>query len=661
MKRNCISFFLCFFALAGVFAQEFSNKYGKITNDELNLKQYAKDTSAVAVVIYDDGYTAYDVLNGSLVLNTDYKKKIKILKQEGVDEANITIPYYYKSPSERDNISGIEAVSYNLENGKVVKTKLEKKNIFDEEYNSRTHRIKFSIPNVKAGSVIEVKFRKGSSQVYSLDNWGIQGDIPVITSTYEVKIPEYLQFNIETRGYEHVDVAEVPDNQSFNLGVSSSGAPNVINCTCRRLKFTAKDVPALKDEKFVWCVSDFLSAVRFELKATNFPNQFYKPYSQTWDDLEKTIKNDTDFGSNIKMSNPYKDETKTLLAGLTDEKQKIESIYSFVKKNINWNESYSFSGNKAKEAVKNRTGDNGQINIVLLSMLKDAGIKAFPVFVSRRSRGRLPYTFPSYEMLNTFVVAARTSDGKTYYMDGSAVDGGLNMLPVDLLVDRARVFDDNESEKWVNLSALSRSQQIYNITTDLDKDGNLSGSVTSMYTYQNAYKYKEKFRKAKDSTEFVEKLQEMEHLTINEFKTEGREPMSNSVKENFTFTKTNDGSTDFIYLNPLIVSHINENLFTQVDRKLPVEFEYPVTLIISSNIKIPENYQVAELPKSTRITLNDNCKLTYYITQNGNQISVNYKYEMNQIIFPVSDYEHLKAYFGQLATKNQEMIVLKKI
>ncbi|MBP1678068.1 MAG: hypothetical protein H6Q20_2627, partial [Bacteroidetes bacterium] len=29
--------------------------------------------------------------------------------------------------------------------------------------------------------------------------------------------------------------------------------------------------------------------------------------------------------------------------------------------------------------------------------------------------------------------------------------------------------------------------------------------------------------------------------------------------------------------------------------------------------------------------------------------------------FPVSDYENLKAYFGQLATKNQEMIVLKKI
>ena len=64
------------------------------------------------------------------------------------------------------------------------------------------------------------------------------------------------------------------------------------------------------------------------------------------------------------MGNPFKDEMKNLLTGVTDDKTKIEKIYQFLKDHISWNETYSFYGNKAKDAIKLKTGDNGQINIV---------------------------------------------------------------------------------------------------------------------------------------------------------------------------------------------------------------------------------------------------------------------------------------------------------
>ncbi|MDO9154736.1 MAG: DUF3857 domain-containing protein [Paludibacter sp.] len=660
MRRICVILSLSIYLASNLLSQEFSYKYGKITNDELKMTVYAKDTTAAAVVIYDDGYTAYNILSNKFQMQTDYKKKIKILKQKGVDEANFEIPYYYKSQSEREMIISLEAVAYNLENGKVVKTKLEKKYIFDEELSNRYRRIKFSVPNVKVGTVIEVKFSNSTNLVYSINPWKIQGDIPVIYSFYEVKIPEYFKFNIQTKGFEHIKVSETEESQQFTVGSGSDGL-NIVHCTSRNIKFTAKDVPALKDEVYVWCVNDFLSGVRFELKATNFPYEYYKPYSQTWDDLENNLKKDTDFGTNLKMTNPYKNEIKALISSVTDEKEKIEKIYGFFKENIRWNEKYSFWGNKAKDLPKERTGDNGQINMLLLSALKEAKINAYPVLISRRSTGRLPYGFPSLDQLNTFIVAAKTYDNKTYYMDGSATNGGLNMLPVDFLVDRARVYNETEHEKWVDLTQISQNKEMAVLQVNMNKEGNLSGQRSTIYTYQNAIAYKNKFQAAKDSAEFVEKFENENNINVSDMKIEGKEPMSNAVKEEINFTKTFENTGGFIYLNPMIFTHIETNKFTQTDRKLPIEFNYPNSYSLNCTITLPDNYQVVEIPKSLKISLNENCNCTYLVKQEGNKLLVNYRFELNQIIFPFSDYNAIRDYFGQVVTKNHEMVVLKKI
>lgn len=660
MKKIYLLFSLFVFMMPPAHSQEYSYKYGKITNDEINMTVYQKDTTASAVVIYDDGYTKYGVLNNRFQLTTEYKKKIKILKQTGINEANIDIPYYYKSSTSRESIAGIEAFSYTLENAKIVKTKLERKYIFDEEMSDRYRRIKFSIPNVKVGSVIELKFSKSTDLVYGIDPWGIQGDIPVNYSYYEVVIPEYLKFNIDTKGFEKIDVVETSENQQFVLSGSTS-ANNLLTCTSRYIKFTAKDIPALKDENYVWCVNDFLSGIRFELKATNFPNEFYKPYSQTWEDLEKVLIDETDFGKNLKISNPFKDVMTKELASVTDEKEKIAKIYEFVKNHISWNEKYSFHGNNAKDAVKLRTGDNGQINMILLSALKDAKIKAYPVLISRRSLGRLPFTYASYDQLNTFIVAAETSSGKVYYMDGSAIHGGLNMLPVDLLVDRARIFDNEHTEKWVDITSIERNQKIRTVNVEMNEDGNMSGLLNTVYTYQDAYLYKQQFEAAKDSADFVESFENTNHVNVDTFRVEQKNPMSNIVKEKIFFSKTNESAGEYIYLNPMIFTHLSENEFIQPERKLPIEFNYPSTYMLSCNITLPDNYEVIEIPKSIKLVLNENCKCIYVVKQNANVLNLSYRFDMNQTIFPTTEYQAIREYFGQIATKNQEMLVLKKV
>ena len=94
-----------------------------------------------------------------------------------------------------------------------------------------------------------------------------------------------------------------------------------------------------------------------------------------------------------------------------------------------------------RNILKDGSGDNADINFVLINMLNDAGVKAVPVVMSTRDNGRLPLTYPSRKFLNTFVVGAYTMIPTMVFIDSSIDDGYLNVLPAKLLTDRARIIE----------------------------------------------------------------------------------------------------------------------------------------------------------------------------------------------------------------------------
>lgn len=636
-------------------------KYGKIETEELEMQVYPADTSAVALILFHDGFTDYDYVNNKFVVRTEVKKRVKILKQEGLEYATITLRYYYKTPSMCENISKLEACAYNLEGSKTVKTKLESKYIFNERVSEHYREIKFAIPNVKVGTVIEYKYTVVSDFFYDLPTWYFQTDIPVLNGRYEVIIPEYFVYSFESRGYEEIKMEETPVNKSFTI--NTKGSLESVSCQARNIVFTVKDIPALKDDNYIWTIKDYLSGMRFELSGTRFPYELFKNYTNTWDDIEKTLKEKSDFERYSIRGNAFSREVPKLITPEDTELTKIEKIYKFVKEKIRWNENYAFISNPS-EAIKNGTGDNAQINSAIISMLKDAGINAYPILMSRRSIGRLPLTHPSIDWLNTYIVMAETSNGERYFMDGSAYYGGLNMLPTDLLVDKARIFGYNSDEKWIDLTNISKNQFMNMITAKIDSTGNITGECNQIMTFQLAYQFKKMYHGLNDSTGYVEKLNQDLSVDIDNVTMEGQNDLlSNKVNQRFKFTKNSGADASFLYINPLIFTHISKNNFTQSDRKLPVEFSYPYKHLISVLLELPPNYTVEEIPKSEKFILNDKSgSLIYLIKQVSDRIlQINYRFELNEIIFPHADYESVKTFWGQIATKNNELIVLKKM
>lgn len=150
-------------------------KFGNATMDELNMTVYPQDSTASAVILSKEGETRfiYNEVNGFQFEYT-LKVRMKILKNEGLDLCNQSISYYQESRSTGEKIIGLSGTTYNLENGKIVKTKLSNDYIFDEDVENLWKVKKFSMPGAKVGSVVEYKYTITSIYLYELREFVFQ-------------------------------------------------------------------------------------------------------------------------------------------------------------------------------------------------------------------------------------------------------------------------------------------------------------------------------------------------------------------------------------------------------------------------------------------------------------------------------------------------------
>lgn len=101
--------------------------WGKIPQEDLSMTVYPLDSAAEAVVLDDIGEMFFYFGNGVRYTLSSHKR-IKILKEGGIERGNIFINYYFENNSE--NVKGLKAQVI-APDGTVTKVKDE--NIFDEK------------------------------------------------------------------------------------------------------------------------------------------------------------------------------------------------------------------------------------------------------------------------------------------------------------------------------------------------------------------------------------------------------------------------------------------------------------------------------------------------------------------------------------------------
>jgi len=635
------------------------SKYGNATLDELNMTVYPQDTTASAVILLKKGELRF-VYNDLYGFQFEYELqvKIKILKTEGLDWCNQSISYYEADRSSKEQVNGLSGTTYNLEDGKVTKTKLSKEFISDEDIDNKLKVKKFTMPAAKVGSVIEYKYTLVSAFYYELRDFKFQESIPIAYTYFEAKLPEYFKYNLNYQGYITLKSERVPTNESFQIRYKDDNGrlqSTTVRCTAELIKSEGRDVPAMKNESYLWTIEDYISKISFELKSVQMPYSMTKDKSSTWASIDNDILSSSSFGGNLKKADLFKEEIAK--GELTISRAK--EIQDMVKYRVKWNDKRAASPGNLKEALKNGTGTTAEMNFLLINALQAGGFDAFPVILSTRSNGRLPISHPSITAFN-YVITGLRIDTMMYYADASAKYGDWNLLPEKCMVPQARIMKQNGC-RWVNLSTISTGSVLK--TARFNFEGSkYTGKINDTRKGSAALASKEYYYNHKDEEDYIEFLKKSSNCEIDNFSISGTDNTSEPLK--IAYSQTDDASLgdDFLYINPMIDKQFSENPFKEEKRMYPVEFNYLGNYLQIVDILIPEGYVVDELPQAAKMVLNDNdIVLTYRMEQTDNSIKLHYQFQLKKLMFLPEEYEHLRDFYAKIVAKNSEQIVLKKM
>ncbi|MDR0823520.1 MAG: DUF3857 domain-containing protein [Prevotella sp.] len=635
------------------------SKYGNTTMDELKMTVYPQDTTASAVMLLKKGdiHFIYSDLYGFQFEYT-LQVKIKILKTEGLDWCNREIVYTEINSSAKEQINNLAGTTYNIENGKIEKTKLSKEFITEENVNNKLKVRKFTMPAAKVGSVIEYKYTLVSDFYYDLRDFNFQESIPVAYSFFEAKLPEYFKYNIDYQGYVSLKTVREPVNEAFRTQTRDDNGrvqSKYVDCTAESIKSEGRDIPALKQEAYLWTVYDYISKISFELKSVQMPNSMVQNKSNSWANIDNDILSSSSFGGNMKKTDLFKEEISK--GDLTIDR--AGEIQSMVKYRVKWNDKRAASPNNLKEALKNGIGNSADVNFLLINALQAGGFDAFPVILSTRSNGRLPMTHPSITAFN-YVITGLKIDSVMYFTDASAKYGDWNLLPEKCMVPQARIMKPNGC-RWVDLSLITNGTVLKTGQFSF-KDSKYIGKIVDTRKGSAAYDMRNYYSNHKSNTDFIESLSKNLNCEIDSFSiSQLDEPSAPSKLEYIQSTDANLGD-EFLYINPLVDKIFTENPFKEEKRVFPVQFDYLTNYLQIVDIFIPEGYMVDELPQPERMVLNDgDILLSYRIAKYENIIKLHYQYQLKKLIFLPAEYEHLRDFFAKVIAKNSEQIVLKKI
>ena len=644
---------------------------GNVSIEELKEKTHPKDSSAVAAFIFKKGKTsfAYNQNEGFSIV-TEVEMKIKFYKKEGYEWANISLPVYIGGNS-KETVTFSKAVTYNLINGQIEKTKAKSENEFSEQKNKYWGIRKITMPNVKEGSIIELKYSVYSPYISNFPEWKFQKTIPVNFSEYTTDIPEYFIYNVHRKGAlfpietkEKLSKMIRLDERysSVNRQVGYLHDVENVNYMDNRTVYKLENIPAISEESYVNNMDNYTPSVILEHSGTQFPQKAYVGYSSTWEDVSKNIYENDDFGSQLDKNNYFEEALKNLLQGLTSNEDKINAIFNFVKSRMTWNKYFSYACDAGvKKAYQDMTGNTADINLMLVSMLRYANLESNPVLVSTRANGIALY--PSRSAFNT-VIASVVLDDKIVLLDATSKNAFPNILPLRDLNWFGRIIRKDGTSDMVNLMPESASQDVVNIIATLDSSGQVTGKLREQYLDYDALRFRENYAGlAKDA--IVEKIEKKHSgLEIENYELINDIDTDESVIEKYSFRNGNASEivSDKIYISPLLQLESSENPFKQELREFPIDFSFPNKEKYMISLTIPDGYQVESMPKSIAIAMDKGYgNFSFTSSNTNNQLQINVVLNINTSIIPAEDYGTLKEFYKLITEKETEKIVIKKI
>jgi hypothetical protein len=568
-----------------------------------------------------------------------------------------------------------------LENGMVTETKLDDKSVFTEARNKEIDAKKFTLPALKSGAIFDLQYTVESPFPYQLNPWSFQGEYPCLWNEYEVLIAAPYHYVVRMQGDENFAVnttKEVTEGFSIRAAVKNpqdqgivSVRDNIIRVTGSSIdkRWVKKNVPALRLEPYTTSIENYNSRVAFQLSFFQWNNEYQRDeYMPTWPAACKTLLEEESYWHTLNHENGWMtDEVRSITQGSTSDESNARKLFSFIRDNFKtvskggYNKYSIHTIDPLKEVFRKREGNVAELNLLLIAMLRNAGVNADPAILSTRENGIANRDYPLIRDYNYIVCIAYLNNGMVT-LDASDPLNGFGQLPLRCYNGWGHVINIS-NPLFIEFSADSVSEtNLRSVRIINDEKGKLSGSFsTTLGKWTSADIRSEIFGGSVNNYEKKIQAENETIMSIENFAVDSLRKYDFPLTIHYDFDLKNI-SGDILYFNPMLREGLLSNPFTSMERLYPVEMPFKMDNTYIFNMEIPAGYQVDEMPKSTRVAYNENEGFFEYLIQKGaDNIQMRVKLKFNKAFFPTDEYANLRDFFAFVVKKESEQIVFKKI
>lgn len=592
--------------------------FGKINPEEINMKTYDPDTSAVAVVLTDYGW--FDPVNFIFTKTI----RMKILKKAGSGYAD----FRYHSMSK----PSVRGITYNLNGGDIVKEKLPASSIFSKRISDDTYETSIAMPNIKEGSVFDLEYK-----FFGLPyEWKFQESIPV----------KYSELNIQ----------ESPD-----ITLSKNFFGYIPLTVSTKNRWVAVNVPAIKSEPYINSINNYLTKIEIDIRSISLPD-YSRAYTTSWESVNDVLEANVNF--------PSENQAFLCLSSIVNEikssdkkgEDLIKAAFDAAKKiSYNGENSIYISDEGLCSHYRSGSGNSADVNFTLLQILRLLGVEAFPVVLSTRSNGLLSTFNPSINKLN-YVILAIKNDNEYKFLDATEKYMPTYMLPDRVINGNGRIVSSKNSQ-WIALNTKEKETAEYKYEMMLHEDMTLAGKIKMALSGYAAFDFRKHFATFNNKEEYARNAEKTNPgLIIKEISIENAEDLYKPV--NVLLDATIEGVVNQvdkeIFITPMLFEQVKENPFNAATRLYPINYSRLTETKVEVELTIPVNIKAEILPQQVSSNTSKNSiAFTYAVTAEEGKIKAKYSFNINSLSISQDQYKEVRSLYNNLVSKHAEPVILK--
>lgn len=617
-----------------------AQEWPAVSPEDIAAKSYAEFPGARAVILMRK-----DERDDKAGRETRFYR-IKILNDEGKDNANIETDRYYENTKFVDLAARVIRAD-----GRIVPYTGEFADKVSMKYKTlQLHSKTFALPDVEAGSIIEYQYTLTWDPENNFGHtWEIQAGIPTRDAEFSLRYKKEKFFILMWR-YHFLPGNVIPKNEN---GVVS---------------LTMHNVSAMEAEPFTPPDNEVRSRVDFEYRwafSANTQEPFWNENAKAWSESAEFYmakpKAAEKFAAAWTNAN---DTPETKLRSLYQHVQQLRSLTYERSKHWKEEQKEKLKGNRdVEDLLKHGYGYHNELVRALVALARAAGMEATLVRVAERDRA-----FHHPELLDfspySSEVALVTVNGKEVWLDPGIPFCPFGMLSwedtgtVGLKLDKNKAVWQKTPEPVAGDATERRVGQV-----ELESDGTLKGTLVASFEGRLAL-YQRLLHRENDDAEKKKSLEEMfkgwllpgaqiELTKIDDWNaaTDKFVVTANVTVPNFS---SSAGKRTIIPILPFA----NGNPFQHQKRVYPVYFPEPYIAKDEVSIRLPEGWEVETVPRARSLPTGF-ADLFMTVQRDGTTIKVNRQVTMNNYYYPVEQYASLRDFLDRARLAGEEQAVLR--